>query len=237
MKVTAIVTAAGESRRMKKREKIFISLCGKPLITYALEVLNNFSIIDEIILVVSRVNQERVRHKIVKKYHLGKITQIVIGGATRTDSVCKGLKKVSEETDFVLIHDGARPFIEEKMIATSLQGAKRFGAAIVGVPVSSTIKKVREGLFVDSTLAREELWEIQTPQVFKAQLIKEAYHKAQLEGIQATDDSSLVERIGHKVKIVVGSYNNIKITTPEDLTVAEAILRRHKLKNGYSTIR
>ncbi len=228
MKVTAILVAAGKGKRMGRKEKMFISLRGKPLIAHALEALNKLSIIDEIILVVNRANRERVDREIVRRYRLKKVSRIVIGGATRTESVYKGLREVSEETDFVLVHDGARPFIEKETVTAALKQARRFGAAVVGVAVKATIKKIKQGLIVDSTLAREKLWEIQTPQVFKRQLICEAYREGQSGGIRATDDSSLVERIGHRVKIVTGSYDNIKITTPQDLAVAEVILRKRK---------
>lgn len=226
VKVTAVVVAAGKGKRMGKEEKIFISLSGKPLIIHTLEALSNFSIINEIIVMVSRLNCERARREIMKKYHLRKVSQIIIGGATRTDSVYKGLKNVDEETDFVLIHDAVRPFISNKIVIAAVKKAGYFGAAVVGVPVISTIKKVTKDLTVDSTLAREKLWNIQTPQVFKRKLINEAYHRARSKRIQATDDSSLVEKIGHRVKIVMGSYDNIKVTTPQDLAVAEAILAR-----------
>lgn len=236
VKVTAVVAAAGKGKRMGKQEKLFISLHGKPLIACTLEALSNTSIINGIILVVRRINRERASREIVRRYRLKKVSQIVIGGATRTESVYKGLKEVDEETDFVLIHDGARPFIEEKIIDALVREAQCSGTAVVGVPVRSTIKRVRRGLIVDSTLDREKLWEIQTPQVFRRQLIKEAYHKAHLEGFRATDDSSLVERIGRRVKIVMGSYDNIKITTPEDLAVAEAILKNQKSKTKWSAL-
>lgn len=226
VKVTAVVVAAGKGRRMGKEEKIFISLSGKPLIIHTLEALSSFSIINEIIVMVSRLNRERARHEITKKYRLRKVSQILIGGATRTDSVYKGLKNVDEETDFVLIHDAVRPFISNKIVIAAVKKAGYFGAAVVGVPVTSTIKRATKDLTVDSTLVREKLWKIQTPQVFKRQLINKAYHSAHSKRIRATDDSGLVEKIGHKVKIVIGSYDNIKVTTPQDLAVAEAILAR-----------
>lgn len=228
MKVTAVVAAAGKGKRMGGVEKIFIPLCGKPLVLHTLEALNNFSIINEIIVVVSRLSCEKVKREIVRRYHLRKVSQIVIGGATRTESVYKGLERINEETDLVLIHDGVRPFINNRIVTAAVREAMRSGAAVVSVPVTSTIKRVTQGLAVDSTLARDRLWEIQTPQVFKRQLIKKAYRKAQLGGVQASDDSSLVEKMGHRVKIVAGSYDNIKITTPRDLAVAEAILKKCK---------
>jgi 2-C-methyl-D-erythritol 4-phosphate cytidylyltransferase len=166
----------------------------------------------------------------LKKYRIRKIRAVVLGGKRRQDSVDKGLKAVSKEADWVLIHDGVRPFINKELISSVIKEAKKAGAAIVGVPVKATIKKLKTQslklktkFVVEKTLNRDNLWEIQTPQVFKKDLILKAYKR--FGNINVTDDAMLVEKMGIKPRVVLGSYNNIKITTPEDLVIAKAIAK------------
>ena len=147
------------------------------------------------------------------------------GGQTRQDSVYNGLQAISHDSDIVLIHDGARPFVTKEMIVRAVNEIKTCGAVIVAMPVKDTIKTVGEDGFVMNTLDRELLWQVQTPQIFKKDLIIEAHERAKRLSLQATDDSRLVERLGEKVKVIRGSYENIKITTPEDIKIAEEILR------------
>ena len=149
---------------------------------------------------------------------------MVVGGDTRQESVYNALKELSSNTDIVVIHDAVRPFVNEDMIIQSIDDANRYGSAIVAVPVKDTIKESDNDGFVMKTLDRRKLWAIQTPQTFKYDLIMKAHLYARDNNIQATDDAFLVEQIGHKVKLIMGSYENIKITTPDDLAVAKAIL-------------
>ncbi len=227
MKVSAVVPAAGIGSRMgMERDKPYIILGDKPVLAHTLIALNTSPIIDEIILIVRPRYIKYCNDEIVKHYCLKKIKDIVQGGKTRALSVYNGLKKVSRGSDLVLIHDGVRPFIRLEIISRVINEASKFGAAVAAVPERSTVKEVLKGGVVHSTLKREFLWEVQTPQVFKRELIISAYDRAKGSGIEATDDSSLVEALGHKVKVVMGSYDNIKITTQEDLVIAQAILRQ-----------
>ncbi|MFH1199004.1 MAG: 2-C-methyl-D-erythritol 4-phosphate cytidylyltransferase [Candidatus Omnitrophota bacterium] len=221
--VSAIVVAAGKGLRLKsKTAKPLINIDGKPAIIYALRVLNKEPRVKEIIIAANPDNIQGIR-KVVKKYRINKAKKIILGGARRQDSVFNGLKVA--EGDMVLIHDAGRPFIDSKIVRFSIAQAQKSGAAIVGVPVKATIKAVgsSQALVVRATLDRSRLWEIQTPQVFNKDLLLEAYRKFGNEKV--TDDASLVEKLGKKVKIVLGSYNNIKITTPEDLVLAQAIAK------------
>lgn len=203
--------------------KPLVKLGGKPLIIYSLAIFNSHRDIRDIILVVNRHNKGHLARQI-KKYRLQKIKTLIFGGRRRQDSVLNGLEAINSRTDFILIHDGVRPFIDGKTVSAAIKAAYRTGAAIVGVPVKATIKMVIRKFTVKETLNRNNLWEIQTPQVFRKDLILEAYRR--FSDIDVTDDAMLVEKSGRKVTVVPGSYNNIKITTPEDLIIAEAILKR-----------
>ncbi len=236
VKVTAIVPAAGRGWRLKKNiDKPFVILGDKPILIRTLKVLAESALIEEIIVVINKDNFGLLQRELSKE-GIGKVVNIVEGGSTRGESVYRGLNKVDKNTDFVLIHDGVRPFVTQKIISGAIKKALKLDAAVTAIPVCSTIKKVnnqglgvrsKKGeLIVESTLDRNSLWEIQTPQVFKRELILKAYEKAMREGgLEATDDSSLVERLGYKVSIVPSSYSNIKITTPEDLIFAKALLK------------
>lgn len=223
-RVTAIVLAAGEGRRLKSKvPKPLVKINSRPVIIYALSVLNSHPDIDDIILVANPKNLSIIKDKI-RKYRIRKVRKIVLGGRRRQDSVKNGLKATDPKTGLVLIHDGVRPFINKQIVSCVIKEAARSKAAIVGVPVKATIKEVRKSqVVVEKTLDRDSLWEIQTPQVFDRELILKAYKKFGNKAV--TDDASLVERLGVQVKIVMGSYKNIKITTPEDLKIAEAILK------------
>ncbi len=229
MHITAIVLAAGQGLRLKSRfSKPLIEINSKPIIIYCLQILNQQPDIKDIIVVANAKNLRGIADK-VKKYHISKIKNIVLGGQARQDSVTCGLRCVDSRTDLVLIHDAVRPFIDKETVSSVIRAAGNTGAAIVGVPVKATIKETRQPLTascgrltVKKTLKRDNLWEIQTPQVFKKELILEAYRK--FNNIDVTDDAMLVEKLGARVGIVLGSYANIKITTREDLIIAEAIL-------------
>lgn len=231
MFVSAVVVAAGKGLRLKSKiSKPLIRIKSKPLIIHSLEFLNKYHLIKEIIVVANPENAGEIINKI-KRHKIDKIKNVVLGGLKRKDSVYNGLKATDECADMVLIHDSARPFIDDKILGQVIKQAKKYGAAVVGVPVKATIKQVHSpqstvhsNFIVKKTLDRENIWEIQTPQVFRRELILEAYKKFGNENV--TDDAMLIEKMGVRVAVVFGSYNNIKITTPEDLVIAEAIAEK-----------
>ncbi|KAF0133131.1 MAG: 2-C-methyl-D-erythritol 4-phosphate cytidylyltransferase [Candidatus Saganbacteria bacterium] len=213
MKISVIIAAGGFGRRMGK-PKQFLPLLGKSVIEWTLDVFKSIKTIKQIVLVVSGDD-------IGKAKSFG--VEVVEGGVERQDSVSNGLKLISADTDFVIVHDGARPLITPDIIEKAISDAKIYGAAVVGVPIKDTLKRVDKDLMVCDTVDRSIIWQAQTPQVFKYEIITRAYKNAKSK---ATDDSKLVEDLGIKVKMVMGLYENIKITTPEDLIAAEAIIRR-----------
>jgi 2-C-methyl-D-erythritol 4-phosphate cytidylyltransferase len=224
MKVAAIVPSAGKGSRLKSRiQKPYIELADKPILAHTLARLSKNKRVKEIILAVAK---EKITPagKLIRKYGI-KNVKLVIGGKERGDSVYNCLKAVSGDIDYVLIHDGIRPFITDELIESLLKAASKYGAAIAGVPVKPTLKIVGKNGFIDNTPSREMYWEAQTPQVFKRDLIEKAYRSAVKKNLRATDDSMLVERMGVKPKIVFGSYGNIKITTKEDLELAKILLK------------
>ncbi len=221
MKITALVPAAGLGARMNiDLAKPLLEIRSKPIIIYTLEVLQAHPLIDEIVLIFNKEGLDLARD-LVKKHKVNKVSRVIAGGATRKESVRNGLEVVDSKTTYVLIHDGVRPFVDEGSITRVIEEAKESNAAVLGVPVKSTIKKVDSRLEVDCTLKRDLLWEIQTPQVFERELIQKAYLRASKHAVP--DDAALVELMGKKVKVVMGSYFNIKITTQEDLLFAEAV--------------
>lgn len=223
-KITAIVLAGGSGKRMGAAlKKQYLSLAGRPVLYYSLKAFQD-SRADKIILVSNE--KEYCMKEIVQKYGLDKVAEIVPGGAERVDSSYAGLR-AAEGSDYVLIHDGARPFLTGEVIDASICAAKEHGACAVGMPVKDTVKLADADGFAEKTPDRGRTWQIQTPQAFSYPLILKAYEKVIKErphGI--TDDASAVE-YGHfaKVKLIFGSYGNIKITTPEDMVVAEALYR------------
>jgi 2-C-methyl-D-erythritol 4-phosphate cytidylyltransferase len=226
MKVAAIVPSAGIGVRLRSKiPKPYIKLAGKPILGRTLIKLSENKNVKEIILAVA---EGKIAHagKMVNKYGI-KNMKLVIGGRERGDSVYNALKVVSADIDYILIHDAIRPFITDELIGSLLRAASKYGAAIAGVPVKPTLKIIGKNNFIESTPSRNMYWEAQTPQVFKRDLIEKAYKSAIEKNIQATDDSMLVERIGVKPKIVMGSYSNIKITTKEDLELAKIIINKN----------
>lgn len=225
MFLSAIIVAAGKGKRMgTKTNKVLLNINAKPILYYTLSVFESMKEIDEIILVVSKADLKYCKEEFIDKYGFKKIKNIVEGGSERQGSVFNGLKAVTKPCDIVLIHDGARPLIEEKTIIKGIEEAKIYKAVGIAVPVKDTIKEVDSNNFVVNTPDRKYLMAIQTPQIFDYNLIYNAHLKAIDDGFSGTDDTVLVERIGSKVKLVEGSYKNIKITTPEDLLIAEALL-------------
>ena len=224
---TAIVLAAGQGRRMHSPvQKQFLLLKGKPLLFYALDAFQR-SGIDQIILVTGKEEIEYCRNEIVIPYGLSKVQAIIAGGRERYHSVYEGLK-AAEGCGEVLIHDGARPLVTETIIQHALDGAKKYGACAVGVPVKDTIKISDEEGFVAATPDRTRLWQIQTPQAFRYSWIRPAYDRLfSQESCQkgVTDDAMVLESMTeHRVRLIMGSYSNMKVTTPEDMAVAAALL-------------
>lgn len=224
---SVIIVSAGKGSRMKADiNKQFLKIGNKEVIAHTINKFYNDENIDEIILVIREDEKEFFKTNIIDKYGYENI-KIVFGGKERQDSVYNGLKAVEKNCEIVLIHDGARPFVNKEIIKKSIEYAKEYNCAIVGVPVKDTIKIVNESGEVCDTPNRNLLWSIQTPQAFEYPLIMKAHEKAKNDKYYGTDDSMLVEYLGYNVKVVEGSYNNIKITTPEDLKIAEEILKEN----------
>ncbi|MDI6703762.1 MAG: 2-C-methyl-D-erythritol 4-phosphate cytidylyltransferase [bacterium] len=225
--VWGIIVASGKSKRMGF-DKIYAFLGKYPILYYSLQVFQTSSTIDKIILVVDSSRLEYCKRHIIEVYKFSKVESIVKGGAHRQDSVYNGLKVVDAEGEgFVVIHDGARPFLTHKMIKEVIDGARDYGACIPVLKVRDTIKEV-DSTFVKSTLDRSNIRIIQTPQAFRKDLIIEGFKHAYKENFYGTDSASLVERLGRPVKIVEGSLSNIKITYPLDLAIAKVILAEQK---------
>lgn len=228
-KITAIVLAAGSGSRMKsKTKKQFMEIKGKPVIWYSLFEFEK-SRVDEIILVTGKEDINYCKKEIVEKYNLKKIKNVVAGGSERYESVYNGLKEVTG--NIVLIHDGARPLINNEIIERSIEGTIKSDACVVGVPVKDTIKRANKEGYIIDTPNRSELWITQTPQSFKTDLVKMAYKKMKEElekgntTLNITDDAMVVEEFTtNQVRFVQGDYKNIKVTTPEDIDIAELFI-------------
>ncbi|MCI6629751.1 MAG: 2-C-methyl-D-erythritol 4-phosphate cytidylyltransferase [Lachnospiraceae bacterium] len=230
-RTAAIVLAAGRGSRMKSKiQKQYLLLKGKPVLYYSLKAFEE-SFIDEIILVTGEEEIEYCRKEIVEKYGFTKVSHIVTGGKERYHSVFCGLQALTD-CDYVFIHDGARPFVTEQILERAYETVQKEHACVVGMPVKDTIKLADENGFAKETPRRDLLWMIQTPQVFSYALVKTAYasflereQELLAQGIKMTDDAMVVETFTDTgIRLVEGSYENIKITTPEDLRIAEALL-------------
>ncbi|KJS22799.1 MAG: hypothetical protein VR72_04575 [Clostridiaceae bacterium BRH_c20a] len=225
-KTVAVIVAAGQGSRMgTKVNKQYLNLMDKPILVHTLEVFEKHPLIDGIIVVSRQDEVNFCYQEIVKPYHFNKVLEVVVGGKERQDSVFEGLKALPVQCELVVVHDGARPLIAQNIISEAIALAQEKEAAIVAVPVKDTIKRVISGA-VRETIPRGEIWAVQTPQVFNRELLLKAYQFAYEQGICGTDDASLIELIGKDVRVVLGSYENIKITTPEDLDIGNAILAR-----------
>jgi 2-C-methyl-D-erythritol 4-phosphate cytidylyltransferase len=218
-KVSAIIVAAGESQRMGELDKMFAPIAGRGALARVLDTFQDCRKVDHIVVVMNSSNIEEGR-RLVAVEGWSKVKDIVLGGKRRQDSVIEGLRR-TKEADWVIIHDGARPLVTIDLIERGLEAAKETGAAVAAVPVTDTIKYAKEDDMVIRTLDRQYLRAVQTPQVFRADVIKNTYKYTPGE---VTDDSALVEKAGYKIKLYMGSYANIKITTPDDLVVAGALL-------------
>jgi len=223
VRVTAIVPAGGSGIRLGlKTKKPFVMLSGKPLLYYAIKALEVSGVIDEIIVAAEKSQIGRAKN-LVKRFGFRRVKKVVAGGLTRSDSVKNCLDVLTGSPDIVLIHDAARPLVSVEMIKSSIKMALKYGGSIAAVPESDTIKLSDRGGFVKKTIDRSNIFRAQTPQAFKTDLIRRAYGGFD-RGIRATDDSSILENLGIKIRISPGSYRNIKITTREDLKIAEALL-------------
>lgn len=225
---TAVIVAAGKGKRMGTEiSKQFLPLGGKEILAHTVEKLERAAGIRDIILVTGEDSIEDVRD-MTKEYDWKKITGITAGGRERQDSVRNGLRLVSADTEIVLIHDGVRPFVTEEIVQMSIETAGEMGACVAGVPAKDTIKVCNAENIAVATPERSTLWQIQTPQTFRRDLILAAYETAAKDGFVGTDDASLAEHCGYPVKVILGSYRNIKITTREDLLIGEAFLKEEK---------
>jgi 2-C-methyl-D-erythritol 4-phosphate cytidylyltransferase len=216
----AIIVAAGSSQRMNGVDKVMAPLGGKPVLAWSIEALEKSPEVERIVLVNSQKNLESVQCLVMEK-KWSKVAEVCLGGQRRQDSVAAGLKLLGH-CEWVIIHDGARPFLTPELLERGLEAAREMGAAAAAVPVTDTIKLASDNRTVIETLPRANLWAVQTPQVFRLEIIKEAYKQIRTE---VTDDASLVEMSGHPVKLYMGSYDNIKITTPRDLAIAEVLAK------------
>ncbi|MGE7907913.1 2-C-methyl-D-erythritol 4-phosphate cytidylyltransferase [Peribacillus sp. NPDC094092] len=222
-----VIPAAGQGKRMKAgKNKLFIELSGIPIIVYTLRVFEEDPDCRGIILSINPAEKDYFS-QLIAAYGLKKVKKLVMGGKERQQSVYNGLQHAGEE--IILVHDGARPFINHGQISELTTAASLHGGAVIAVPVKDTIKKASNNKVVE-TVERASLWAVQTPQAFRVSILKSAYEQAEAEAFLGTDDASLLERIGEQVVIIEGNYDNIKITTQEDLYFAEAIL--HKQQRG-----
>lgn len=225
-KVIAIVPSAGAGRRFGANKPFYL-LFDKPLIIWSLEVLEETDLIEEIIPVLKEGDMEE-GVRLFERFNLSKIKKIAPGGRERQDSIYNALKLIRDKKSLILIHDGARPLIDTDLVSKTIKGLGGYDGVITGVPVKDTIKEVGVSggdNMVIKTPDRKNLWAIQTPQVFRYEPLIKAYEEAMSKRFYSTDDSALVERIGGRVRVIMGSYNNIKVTTPEDITVIEGLSR------------
>ncbi len=205
--------------------KPFLQLGGREMLAHTLDVFERCTIIDEVWVIVAAHHLSACRQGIIERYGFGKVRNVLAGGANRQESVWRGLQRIDAEVDLVIVHDGVRPFVTEAVLQETLGCAVQHGAAVAAVPLRDTLKRVAEGGVVEATIPRENLWRAQTPQAFQRHLLMAAHRQAWERGLCATDDASLLESMGHPVKVILGLESNIKITTPEDLIWSESLLR------------
>ncbi len=228
MKVSLIIVAGGTGSRMGTTvRKPYLCIDGKPIFNYTLETYSKIESINQIVFVANRLDIEMINAEWGSELERFGVTSVVVGGERRQDSVYNGLKHVASDCDIILIHDCVRPFISQEIILQVIDKVEKHGAAIVAVPVKDTVKEVgdEDRTSIKRTVLRANLWAAQTPQGFKREVIMNAFKELHENDFEATDDAQIVEESGCKVEIVHGSYNNIKITTPDDLKIAEAILK------------
>jgi len=237
MKTIAIIPAGGAGKRLKAHvAKQYLFLDHMPVLVHTLKVFQKSKEIDNIILAVPPDDLVLVRQELIDNYGLTKVKTVVAGGKERQDSVRNCLEAINGKCNLVVIHDAVRPFVTQKLLRQVIAAAKITGAASAGVKVKDTIKETKKDNMVAATIPRRNLWLTQTPQAFKFELLKKAYNTAYDEKFYGTDDASLVERIGKKVKMIEGSYENIKLTTREDILIADALMKKENkinFRNGF----
>jgi len=227
MESSVIIAAAGRAVRMGERfNKQYLSLVGRPVLWYSLVAAHAAGCFNQFIIVVAPGEEALLRREVLLPYFSALQPVIVTGGGERQESVYNGLQAVDPSCSVVCVHDGARPLARHELFSRCVRQAAQTGAAVVAVPVKDTVKRVGQDGIVLDTPPRGELWAVQTPQAFRTDQILSAHRQARVGGIQATDDAALLEHYGYQVGIVEGDYSNIKITTPEDLLLAEALFRR-----------
>jgi len=228
MNISALIVAAGKGSRMNlEQNKLYLTIRGQDILTRSILAFEKHTNINEIVVVANETELEYLEKRYIDDSSFQKVTAVIAGGKERQDSVYLGLSAINKNCDIILIHDGARPFIEDVLIDESITAAKIHGAACLAVPVKDTIKKIDCNGFIDETFNREMLWAVQTPQTFKYDIIKKAHELAKKNGFKGTDDTYLVEKMGERVVLVPSSYDNIKITTIEDIELAEIIAKRN----------
>lgn len=205
-------------------KKPYLRLARKPILTHTIQRFEQNTTVNAIFVIVNKDDFSECRTNVLEPYAFTKVKELVAGGETRQMSVYNGVRALPADIDFVIVHDGVRPFVTDETISDCLTAADECGAAVAAVPVKDTIKISDENAFVVQTPVREKLWTVQTPQVFRKSLLEEAHRTAREQQRTATDDAALVEQLGFPVKLIMGNYANLKITTPEDLRVAEALL-------------
>ena len=231
MTTNAVIVSAGKGRRMNRATpKQYLPLQGVPVLGHTLISFNQCPEVDKIIVVVARNDVSFCRDTLLSGLRIDKSITVVAGGESRQDSALKGILAIDEKSGIVVIHDGVRPLIRPEMISRCIKEADINGACILGLPLQDTLKSVDQHERVQKTLLRKDMWLAQTPQAFQYKLIREAHETAQNKGFVATDDASLVERMGTPVHILWGSKHNLKITTQEDLILADAILWHRKIQ-------
>jgi len=227
MKACAIITAAGIGRRMRAdRPKQFLELAGRPIIIHTLEAFQKAASIDSLVIVTEPSWLDQTTH-LIKTSNIDKPWKVVAGGAERQDSVRNGLNAIPNDAEIVAIHDGVRPFIDPSLIDASVEHASKEGGCIIAIPVRDTLKKAN-GTIIVETVDRSDLWAAQTPQTFRTDILRRAFKAAEDDGFLGTDDASLVERLGLPIHLLTGHSTNIKITSPEDIQIGEAILKMNR---------
>ncbi|MCX7591880.1 MAG: 2-C-methyl-D-erythritol 4-phosphate cytidylyltransferase [Kiritimatiellae bacterium] len=219
-----IIVAAGKSERMGPDvDKAFLSLGTKPILAYSLTAFQKCPEIDGVVLVVRKDRLEAAR-ALCEMFGFEKVKEIVAGGAKRQISVMNGLEKVPDEVEIVAVHDGARPCVTPQIVSETVKSAKRYGSGVAAVKVTDTVKYVERGMVVTKTLDRTKLWAVQTPQAFRADILRKAFDLIKKKGLTVTDEASAVELLSEEVRLVPSPVTNIKITTPDDLALATAIM-------------
>lgn len=223
-KVCTLIPAAGEGRRMAHVvKKPYLKFAEKPILAHTIQRFDQNSAVDAIFVIVDRDDFTLCEETVLRPYAFTKVQGLVAGGDTRQQSVYNGIRTLSADVDFVIVHDGVRPFVTDTIIFECLAAADAHGAAVTAIPVKDTIKIANPNRFIVETPDRDTLWAVQTPQVFRKSLLETAHQEAEARNITATDDASLIEKLGFPVKLVRGSEANLKITTPVDLQIAEVL--------------